>query len=119
MEFGTNIRGFEIAKFVDAYGNQSTVQCSSAIGDYDDAVDRPGTSFLWIGVDDAKPQIMCSVAERLGVERKDVNGWQSFDIPEEVSLTTRMHLNREQVKDLIDCMQRWLDTGSVTGAAVQ
>lgn len=25
----------------------------------------------------------------------------------------QMHLNREQVKDLVEVMQRWLETGSI------
>ena len=48
-------RGFEILKH-PAYppkpnGDQETrlAQQSSAVGDYDDSFDRPGTSFLWIG----------------------------------------------------------------------
>lgn len=47
------------------------IQESSAIGDYDDAYDNPGSSCLWIG--------------------------------------EHHHLNREEVKELIDRMQYWLD----------
>ena len=43
----------------------------SAIGDYDDAFDNPGSSYLWVG--------------------------------------EHHHLNREEVKELIDRMQYWLD----------
>jgi hypothetical protein len=32
-------------------GIDRLVSQSSAVGDYDDALDRPGTSFLWIGAD--------------------------------------------------------------------
>ncbi len=49
------------------------IQESSAIGDYDDAFDRPGSSYLWVGSDH--------------------------------------HLNREQVKELIERMQNWLTSG--------
>ncbi len=45
---------------------------SSAVGDYDDSWDLPGSSFLWIGNDH--------------------------------------HLNREQVRELIDRMEHWLQT---------
>lgn len=44
---------------------------SSAIGDYDDSLRKPGSSYLWIGEDH--------------------------------------HLNREEVKELIERMQYWLD----------
>lgn len=49
------------------------VQESSGVGDYDDALDNPGSSFLWIGDD--------------------------------------FHLNREQVKELIDVMTMWYEQG--------
>ncbi len=47
-------RGFE---YIEVDGHDSSVHCgpkrllqeSSTIGDYDDAFDRPGTSFLWVG----------------------------------------------------------------------
>jgi hypothetical protein len=47
-------RGFEVLEH-DGYpvegkkGPQRLAQQSSAIGDYDDSFDRPGSSFLWIG----------------------------------------------------------------------
>ena len=49
---------------------------SSAIGDYEDSMKNPGSSFLWIGKDH--------------------------------------HLNREQVAELIERMQHWLNTGHLT-----
>ena len=53
--------------------DEPLIQESSAIGDYDDAMDRPGSSFLWVG--------------------------------------EAHHLNREEVKEMIERMQYWLDTG--------
>lgn len=44
---------------------------SSAVGDYEDSYDKPGSSYLWVG--------------------------------------NNHHLNREEVKQLIACMQYWLD----------
>jgi len=49
------------------------VQESSAIGDYEDSSDLPGSSYLWVGQDH--------------------------------------HLNREEVAELINRMQHWLETG--------
>lgn len=49
------------------------VQESSAIGNYEDSFDRPGSSFLWIG--------------------------------------SSHHLDREEVRELVDIMQSWLKTG--------
>ena len=45
--------GFELLDYAiyasDPRGAGRLIQASSAIGDYEDAADRPGTSFLWIG----------------------------------------------------------------------
>lgn len=45
-------RGFEVVDHL-SYGNTPMplrlVSQSSAIGDYEDSFDRPGTSFLWVG----------------------------------------------------------------------
>lgn len=45
-------RGFEIIRYGDSYlpdNNPRLVQQSSAIGNYEDSMGRPGSSFLWIG----------------------------------------------------------------------
>jgi len=47
------------------------IQESSAVGDYEDAISNPGSSYLWVDGD--------------------------------------YHLNREEVKELIDHLQYWLD----------
>ena len=44
-------RGFEMIVFRDANGNECSLQQSSAVGDYPDAINRPGTSFIWLGRD--------------------------------------------------------------------
>lgn len=49
MEPTDTLRGFQICEFQDSYGRPCTLQQSSAIGDYDDAFDRPGSSFVWLG----------------------------------------------------------------------
>lgn len=58
MTTETTARGFELlthAKYAspgyETGGGEETrlAQASSAIGNYDDALDRPGTSYLWIG----------------------------------------------------------------------
>lgn len=68
--------------FVSVYDGKYQNECgkytrligeSSAIGDYDDSMDKPGSSFLWVGTDH--------------------------------------HLNREEVRELIQRMEHWLATG--------
>lgn len=51
------------------------IQESSAVGDYPDSFNKPGSSFLWVG--------------------------------------EKHHLNREEVQELINKMQHWLNTGTL------
>lgn len=112
-EYKKTGRGFALVEFTDAYGYECSLQQSSAIGDDDDAMDRPGASFVWLGVDDGKPQVMKSQAKALGLTLPpgEVSGWMPYPIPEEVQISTRMHLSREQVKGLVERLQQWLATG--------
>lgn len=105
-------RGFPMVEFLDCYGEKSELQCSSMIGEYDDAFERHGTSCVWLGVGDPKPQVLASEARSVGVETNKTTGWVEYPLPENVHLNARMHLNREQVKGLIDRLQEWLDTGA-------
>ena len=113
-EVDKTARGFPYVRFHDRNGELCSLQNSSAIGDYDDSLERPGSSFVWLGPDDANPIIMARDAKRLGIETKEDCGWIEYDIPKEVSLTTRMHLNREQVQGLIGRLQCWLEKGAFT-----
>lgn len=42
-------RGFQYVEFLDRNDVDCGLQQSSAIGEYDDAMDRPGSSFVWLG----------------------------------------------------------------------
>ena len=64
-ELETTGRGFEIVKLIDAYGIECSVQQSSAC---EDAYDRPGSSYLWVGVDDPEPKVMRSQASEVGLK---------------------------------------------------
>jgi len=91
----TTGRGFALGKFTDLYGAECSIQKSSLATD--DAI--------WIGVDDANPIIMASIV------REDLTGTVKYPIPEDVLLSTRMHLSEEMVVALIDKLQEWLKTG--------
>lgn len=53
MEVARSDRGFQCLSHPTYLerdmGNERIVSQSSAIGNYDDAMDRPGSSFLWVG----------------------------------------------------------------------
>lgn len=69
-------RGFQFLMhpaYLPPHGEARLASVSSAIGDYEDAFDRPGSSYLWIGDD--------------------------------------IHLNREEVAELVVYLQSWIATG--------
>ena len=105
--------GFPKVEFEDAHGAAAYLQCSSAIGPYEDSMERPGTSYLWLGVADANPLILAKDAAQHGVQTDEKVGWVPYPVPPAVLLHTSMHLNREQVAGLIGRLQHWLDHGDL------
>lgn len=97
-------RGFEVVDFKDHYGTKCSLQQSSLA-----SYEKPGTSAVWLGVDDANPQVLHGDAAGLGIKTNATCGWVKYPISEKVLLTTRMHLNRDQVTALISMLQNWLD----------
>ena len=97
IELKRNHRGFVFGEFEDEYGQKCSIQKSSLATE--DAI--------WLGVDDADPKIMASKTEKGGV------GWVPYPIPEDVLLSTRMHLTREQVEELLPILQCFVDTGEL------
>lgn len=97
-------RGFKYIEFKDFYGEDCSLQESS-------------TAFykcLWLGVDKIKPKILHTDATKLGINHNNVKeGWIDYEIPEEVLIGGRMHLEKEQVKNLIKILQNWLDDKSL------
>lgn len=108
ISFGATDRGFGLVNFHDRYGAICSLQQSSLVGDDDRP---PGHSAVWLGVDDADPKVMCSKAESVGIEKTGESGWQPYPIPDEVLLSTRMHLDRQQAAFLVEQLTAWLDTG--------
>lgn len=96
-------RGFEVVNFKDHYGTRCSLQASSLA-----IYKKPGTSAIWLGVDDANPQVLHGDAAALGVKTDATCGWVKYPLSDKVHLTTRMHLNREQVEALIPMLQNWL-----------
>lgn len=105
----TTHRGFRLVEFQDCYGTACSLQASS-LADYE----KPGTSAVWLGVEDAQPKVLHGDAKKLGVKTDATSGWVPYPMPKEVLLRTRMHLKREQVESLISALQSWLDTDSFT-----
>lgn len=85
-------RGFAGVEFEDRYNAKCSIQKSSLATE--DAI--------WFGVNHADPKIL-----------KPGSGWQTFEIPKEVLLTTRMHLTQKQVKKLLPILQKFAETGEL------
>ncbi|WP_072728362.1 hypothetical protein [Paenibacillus sp. NAIST15-1] len=97
MEKGRTNRGFTVINFTDLYDVKCSLQKSSLATE--DAV--------WLGVDYVDPKILASKTPQGGT------GWVPYEIPEDVLLTTRMHLNREQAKELVSALNVFIETGDL------
>lgn len=104
LKAGRTTRGFSVVHFKDLYHSECSVQLSSLASQ--DAI--------WLGVDDAKPQILASKAGAYGLSTDQTTGWVPYPIPDAVLLTTRMHLTREDVAALLPILQHFVETGEVT-----
>jgi len=90
-------RGFDYHEFEDRYNAKCSLQKSSLA--FENAI--------WFGVDDAEPKIMAKDTPEGG------NGWVKYHIPEEVSLSTRMHLTQKHVWRLLPILIKFAFTGNV------
>lgn len=82
-------RGFKLITFKDDYNEECSLQESSSVEPH-----------IWLGIEDANPQILVFDAKRLGISTNEDCGWVPYEVPKEVSMTTRMHLTPKQAKEL-------------------
>lgn len=94
-------RGFEVLRFKDSYGKNCSLQESS---------NADGAN-VWLGISDSEPIIMNRDAKKLGLPTTSDVGWTSYLIPQEVLISTRMHLSQEQVKELLPYLIKFAETG--------
>ena len=105
MQVTKTSRGFERVDFADANGQACSLQQSSAIDTSEPySIDRPGTSMLWLGVDEVVPKTLVYG-----------QGWTPIQLPDHAMTAGRMHLTRSQVVVLVEKLQAWLATGSLEG----
>lgn len=98
------IRGFNLITFKDRYGDACQIQESSLASE----------PAIWFGVADANPKVMASQAASLGVNTAETCGWVPYPLPEEVLLSTRMHLTVDQVKSILPILENFVKTGEVS-----
>lgn len=98
MEWGTTGRGFDIVKFTDRYGVECSLQKSSLATE----------DCVWLGCDD------------IGLKHfAPGEGWKDIDTTynplssEGYIANTRMHLTREQVREILPYLQHFAETGEL------
>lgn len=96
-------RGFSLITFTDQYGTACSLQKSSLATE--DAI--------WFGPDKADPMVLHGDAKSVGVDTSATSGWVPYPVPDCVQMTTRMHLTRDQVKELLPYLQHFADTGEL------
>ena len=103
MKFEKTERGFDVGNFTDRYGSPCSLQHSSLATE--DAV--------WFGVDDPNPQVLASKAAALGIKTTETTGWIPYPVPEDVLISTQMHLTRDQLAELIPYLIGFVETGRI------
>jgi hypothetical protein len=98
------LRGFSTGEFDDRYGLECSIQKSSIATE----------DCIWLGINNAKPEIMASDAIRLGIDNKgETVGWVPYEVPGEVLMHTRMHLSQENVRSLLPLLIKFAVTGEI------
>lgn len=101
-------RGFLIGEFTDAYDLKCSIQKSSSVA-----------AHIWLGVHEptfkilARDAMKMGRADLLGEGPERYNGWVNYPIPKDVLVSTRMHLNKKMVRELIPLLIRFLETGEL------
>jgi len=103
MEITETDRGFPYAEFTDRYGHTCSIQKSSLATE----------DCIWLGVNNASPKVLASRAAEVGLDPLETTGWVPYPIPSHVSLITRMHLSRENVRQLLPLLERFVETGEI------
>ena len=99
----SNNRGFRFYEFLDSYNTPCTIQKSST------AVPE----CLWLGLNQAEPRVLHGDAKKLGLATVATYGWVDYPLPEEVHIPTRMHLTRDQAKQLANMLLHFASSGDL------
>jgi hypothetical protein len=103
MDLFQTSRGLKGYKFQDRYDEKCSIQKSSLASE----------PAIWLGVEDAHPQILASDAYKVGMQSSANVGWIPYPIPDVVNLNTQMHLTQSQVRDLLPLLQKFVETGEL------
>lgn len=100
-------RGFELHHFLDDYNAECSIQESSSIEPH-----------IWLGISKPQLSIMYKDKDKLvGLDKVQPDnpecneGWCTINIPKEVLIESRMHLNKKQAKELAKQLNYFVRTG--------
>ena len=93
MKQSTTQRGFGRVEFTDRYGAKCSLQDSSL-------ATEPA---IWLGID--KPEAIEFT------NYPDLGPYKKIELPENIDISSRMHLTQNQVKELLPFLQRFAETG--------
>lgn len=90
-------RGFEVQYFTDDYNVDCSIQESSSLEPH-----------IWLGISNPRLSILYKDKDKLigidKIKQDNINGkessWCTINLPKEVLVESRMHLNRKQAKEL-------------------
>ena len=93
MEKTKTNRGFKKLVFKDNMGQNCSLQESSVYSS-----DGP---LVWLGLEDTQLKILEKDAVEIGlINKTNPEGWMDYNIPEEVLVSTRMHLTQKQALEI-------------------
>jgi hypothetical protein len=91
MKYSKTGRGFRICRFVDEYQNKCSLQESS--------LSSANGWCVWLGLE----KVEITIGDQL----------QPFKLPPDAFVSSRMHLTRDMVAELIPLLQHFVDTGEL------
>lgn len=96
-------RGFVVGYFKDTYGEECSIQESSAVA-IQGGEGASGEWKLWLGRDEVRPKVF-----RPGC------GWSDVELPGDgkLLLSGRMHLSQTQAAELIPLLQHFVEHGEL------
>lgn len=109
LKFEETPRGFVVARFVDRYGVECSLQASSLATE----------AAVWLGPSSPNPKILATKALAMGREdltEGETTGWVPWPLPEGVSCDTRMHLTRDMALIVGMALVKFADTGKLPPA---
>lgn len=95
MELKQTNRGFDITEFTDKYGEKCSLQKSSLATE----------DCIWLGI--SKPKLTV-------FENSSKGNYLVVDMPDNMSVSSRMHLTRDMVKELLPYLQNFVETGELS-----